>query len=202
MNTPSPSLLKALNEADWEDLLPRLVDYAEWRLFCAGWLDGRHQEPNRMSAKEAVDIAVERCLTGRRRWNEENPPDLAAFLCGVIKSLVSDELKAFTRDKADLVGGDIEEVADPAATGGFDGVDEADGTSAICDAVEACVKGDEDLELYRLAVLDGNTNRDDIAAALGWAPAKVSAQRIKLQRRLLSQFPGEFAAIKNKRRAS
>ena len=203
VTTPCASLVKALKEADWEQLLPRLVAYAEWRLRCVGWTHGRNEEPNRISAMEAVNLAVDRCLLGGRQWDEENPPELAAFLCFVIKSLVSDERKAFRRDKTDLVGEAIEEQGDLAPVEPLDATsDEDEGRSAICAAVEACTEGNEDLQLYRLAVLEGHTKREDIANTLGWAPQRVSDARIKLQRRLKSQFSKEFAAITNKRRAS
>lgn len=197
VDTPCPSLLKALSEADWELLLPRLTAYAEQRLRRSGWASGRDQEPNRISVMETINVAVERCLQGTRRWNEDNPPELGAFLCCVIKSLVSDERKAFRRDKTDLVGEEIEDAADPG-----DALDEDEGRSAICDAVEACTGGDEPLQLFRLAVLDGHTKREDIGKALGWSPEQVTAARIKLQRRLMSRFPVEFAAAKSKRRGS
>jgi len=208
VKVPCPSLVKALNEADWERLLPRLTAYAEWRLRCVGWAHGRDEEPNRISAMEAIDLAVERCLTGERRWDEESPPELAGYLCGVIKSLISDERKAFRRDKADLVGEAILEVPDPVRRQGLDAIagasddDDDEGRTAICAAIEACAEGDETLQLFRLAVLDGNTKREDIASALGWSPDQASAARIKLQRRLTSRFPQEFAAIMRKRRAS
>lgn len=176
VNSPCPSLLKALSDANWEQLLPRLTAYAGRQLRRVGWVSGKDLEPNRMSVMDAVDVALERCLDGSRRWNEAAPPELGAFLCGVIKSIVSDERKKLSRDKADLAGDTIEEVVDPSES--MAAADE-DSVSAVCAAIEACVQGDEDLELFRLAVSDGNTKREHIAAALGWTPDQVTAARIK-----------------------
>jgi hypothetical protein len=156
---------------------------------------------------QAVNEAVERCLDGRRRWNDDDPPEVGAFLCGVIKSIISDEFKKASRDKAQLAGETIDDVIDPASISGVHAVDaaSADGeadVSAVCAAVEACTKGDDDLELFRLAVLDGHTKRENIATAIGWESPRVTAARTKLQRRLIKEFPAQFAAAKKKRRAS
>lgn len=204
VTVPSPTLLKALREADWEKLLPRLAAYAEQCLRRAGWASGRDSEPDRISVMDVVNTAIERSCDGRRKWNETNPPELVAFLCGVIRSLVSDERKMFKRERtlADVEA--IDAAVDSAALPGSADDDEAenDGRSAICFAVESCTKGDEMLELFHLAVLDGKTKREDIAAALGWSVDQVSAARTKLQRRLIKRFPEEFAAAKKKRRTS
>jgi hypothetical protein len=202
---PSPSLLEALSEADWGNLLPRLVGYAEIRLRRVGWAHGEDHEPNRISVMGAINIAIDRCMTGQRRWNDDDPPELGAFLCGVIKSIISDEFKKSKRDPVDLAGETIVEHADPTSSGvRVADEDEAEKLSAVCAAIEACAHGDEDLEMFRLAVLEGegNVKRESIAATLDWTPERVTAARVKLQRRLIKKFPAEFAAAKKKRRAS
>ena len=78
----------------------------------------------------------------------------------------------------------------------LDAMEEEEGTRAICATVEACLKGDETLELLYLAILDGNVKREAIAEALGWSVDEVTAARNKLQRRLVAQFPAKFAAYK------
>jgi hypothetical protein len=199
---PSPSLLKALADADWERLLPRLASYAERSLRRVGWAQGKDREPNRMSVMEAVNEGVQRALDGRRRWNDDSPPELEAFLCGVIRSLVSDERKAFRRDKTVLDGETADAAPDPTPLRDGDESDGEDDVRPICVAVEACARGDEDLELFRLAVLEGSPKREAVAAVLDWPPERVSAARTKLQRRLTARFPEEFASAKKKRSAS
>lgn len=195
----------ALKEADWEQLLPRLTAYAEQRLRHVGWAQGRHMEPSRVSTMDLVNTALERCLDGRRRWDDEAPPELGAFLCGVIRSLSSDEKKMFRRDKVEFDSVAVDAAGDTRINddGEMDGMDEGmDEASIIADAVEACATGDAELESFYLAVLDGNTKREDIASALGWLPGEVTAARIKLQRRLLKRFPKEFTSAKQRRRSS
>ncbi len=152
-----------------------------------------------MSVQQVIDTAIERCLEGRRHWNEAEPPELVAFLCGVIKSIVSDERKIVRRERSELDNEAVERARDPRICD--DGMLEgATGEpSAVCEAIDACAKGDESLEFYCLAVKDGNTKRDSIAAALGWTPEAVSGARNKLQRRLCARFPAEFASAKKRR---
>ena len=60
----------ALAEADWEKLLPRLAAYAERKLFWRGW----GIRTSRPSGKDIVDLAIERCLSGERKWAGPAPP--------------------------------------------------------------------------------------------------------------------------------
>jgi hypothetical protein len=191
-------LRTALREADWEALLPRLVDYTERRLRRLRWVVGRDEEPTAVSVQEMINDAIDRCLTGSRTWNADDPPELGAFLCGVIKSISSTAKKAAVRSKVDPIEDVGAAIADP--TPSIQNVlEEEEGTRAICATFEACMKGDEKLELLYLAVLDRNVKREDIAEALGWAVDEVTAARNKLQRRLISQFPAQFASYKKTR---
>ena len=193
-------LRAALREADWEALLPRLVAYTEVRLRRVGWIVGKDEEPSAVSVEEVINDAIDRCLTGSRTWNDEDPPELGAFLCGVVKSISSISRKKTKRNKTDALEDIGAEVADPTPT--IESVlSDADdeGRCAVRAAVEACVKGDDKLESLYLAVIDGNLKREEIAAALGWTPDEVSAARNKLQRRLVAQFPAHFASYKKTR---
>ncbi len=151
-----------------------------------------------MTVKEAVNTAIERCLDGSRRWDDSDPPELGSFLCGVIRSIVSTERKKATRDKVALDCEAVESAPQPEEAE-EDGVAE-DGRVTVCSAVEACATGDEVLESYYLAVLDGHITPAAIAGHLGWSPSEASAARNKLQRRLISRFPQEFANRLAKRR--
>jgi hypothetical protein len=194
-------LRAALREADWEGLLPRLVSYAERRLRRLGWTVGWDEEPSAVSVEQVINDAIERCLEGSRTWNVDAPPELGAFLCGVIKSITSTERKKEVRSKLDLIEDGAASARDPALT-----VDELlqqeEGRAAICASIELCVEGDDKLELLYLAILDGTVKREEIATALGWTLNDVSAARIKLQRRLVAKFPEQFASHKKARVSS
>ena len=184
----------ALREADWDNLLPRLVAHAEWRLRCVGWPTGEDKEPSAMTVQQVVNTAIERCLEGRRTWSD-SCPSLETFLKGVIDNLVWTEKKRAIRSKADPATDSGVETADgnPSAEDSLIG---EQGRAAIYAAFEACVEDDAKLQDLYLAILDGNVKRDDIATALGWTAEDVSAARIKLKRRLLSKYPETFATAK------
>lgn len=193
-------LRAALREADWEALLPRLVDYTERRLRRLGWTVGEDKEPSVVSVREMIDEAIDRCLTGSRNWNADDPPELGAFLCGVIKSITWAAKKKQLRSKIDSLEGQHETTADPQPSVETVLADEQDdGRRAVRAAFDECVKGDDKLELLYLAILDGNLKREEIATALDWSSDEVTAARIKLQRRLVAQFPGLFASFRKTR---
>lgn len=193
-------LRAALREADWEALLPRLVAYTERRLRRVGWVVGKDEEPSAVSVEEVINLAIDKCLIGSRNWNEDDPPELGAFLCGVIKSISSISRKKRKRDRTDSIEDIGPDAADPAPSiESVLGEADDEGRRAVRAAFEACVKGDDKLESLYLAIIDGNLKREEIAKALGWTPDEVSAARNKLQRRLVAQFPAQFASHKKTR---
>jgi hypothetical protein len=191
-------LIEAIATADLESMLPRLATYAEKRLNRVGWFSSAKLQNHKMNAQELVDLAIERCVAGKRHWKKQSGyTDLESFLRGVIKSLVSSAVKADKRDQADLDDdGDVDHV-DAATDVGLESI-----RTELVAAIESCASDDEDLVAFYFAVVDGqHTKREDIAAALGWDVSRVSAARIKLQRRLEKQYPDMFGDMK-KRRAS
>jgi hypothetical protein len=187
-------LAEAIATANLEEILPRLAAYAEKRLNRVGWFTTTKLQTHKMNPKELVDLAIERCLSGKRHWNKQSGyPDLESFLRSVIKSLVSAAVKSDERNHVDL---DDEGNVDVAADGGV-----ANTRTEVVAAIENCASDDEELSAFYVTVLDGHTKREDIASALGWDVNRVSAARVKLQRRLEKQYPDMFEDMK-KRRAS
>ena len=199
MHVPEPtSFAEAFTSANWEDLLPRLAEYAEICLRRVGWGDGRDTAPSAASIQDVVNRAIEHCLGGERSWKPAATTDLCGFLCGVISSLVSSERKSARRDKA---------TASPDA--GHDHPDHVVAAdqqlaerdrSVLLEAVAKCVEDDEQLSALYVAILDGAVKRDELAEALGWSAEAVTASRAKLQRRLVSRFPEQFAQYQQKRK--
>ena len=194
MNDP---LRKALREADWEALLPGLLAYAASRLRRVGWASGRDVEPSKLSVEQVVNMAVEACLDGSRSWNPD-AVDFPGFLRGVIRSLTSSEKKSAVRSKTHAQA-DFERLV-PLATSPEEDAVEEEGRQAIVAMVEAAVGDDPDLRALYGAIVDGATKREELAAALGWSAERVTAARIKLQRRLVRQSPEQFASTLDKRR--
>lgn len=175
-------LRSALREADWEALLPSLLAYAARRLRRAGWASGRDEEPSRMSVEQLVNTAVEHCLDGTRTWDASNV-DLAGFLRGVIRSLTSSERKKHVRAPRVMSDDSLAYEPSPRGDPERDAIEE-ERRAALLARFEGATADDPDLRALYLTILDGVTKRDDLAAALGWTPERVSAARIKLQRRL------------------
>lgn len=160
----------ALAEADREQLLPRLAAYAERKLFWRGW----GIRTSRPSGKDIVDLAIERCLSGERKWAlDSRCDDLEVFLMGVIKSLAHSAKKSAARQKVEL-SVDNRRPPRAVATATVDPVvdDIDDGENEVYAAVAGCAEGDADLEAYYVAVLDED-GREDISSRLGWNPARV-----------------------------
>ena|GEM_PF-2434855 len=176
----------ALRGAAWEALLPRLIAYARRRLRRVGWYDGRYEEPSALSVEELVQSAIARCLDGTRTWNEDDPPELEAFLCGVMKSLCWSAKKAALRHPEEAIDGDAAAPAERPSP--EQELVSAEDERRVLAAIEAVTVDDGALrDLYR-AVLDGHTKRDAIAVALGWTPDQVSVARRKLNRRLADAY--------------
>lgn len=201
----SARLRAALREADWEKLLPGLIAYAAGRLRRVGWAAGRDVEPSKLSVEQLVNSAVLGCLDGSRRWDPE-AVDLAGFLRGVIRSLASSEKKKAVRAKTDARGdltlGSVGGMNGDASGAQLIRIQDSaeselvreEGRRAILRSIEACIDGDDDLRaLYRVVIEEGATKRDEIARLLGWSPSRVTAARIKLQRRLVRHAPDTFS---------
>lgn len=180
-------LATALRDADWDKILPQLVDYADKRLRRLGWAKGANTLPSAAEATQLVDEAIVRSLAGDRRWNEDDPPELVAFLCGVIRSISSDEKKAVTKmgPMESFDSPHIESELKHAVPTPEELVREGAWNDKRLGHLRAAIEGDEDLQLLYMAIVEeGCERRDEIAECLGWDPDKVSVLRKKLNRRL------------------
>lgn len=193
-------LRAALRDADWPTLLGRLANYAEHKLRWAGWITDRKTAAHAMTPYELVNHAVDRCIEGKRHWYKDaGYPSLESFLRWVIRSLLSTEIKANGRDRADFAhDGVVEGKSDEPSP--EDAVADSE-RSAVMIAVAACAEGDDDLEAFYTTVLDGHLRREDVAEKLGWTAERASAARVKLQRRLLAKHPELFGSSKKVRTA-
>jgi DNA-directed RNA polymerase specialized sigma24 family protein len=86
--TPRPERFtrdELLGTSDWSELTERLLGYAQWRV-------SRHGAAAASYAFQPADLvqeAIALVLEDRRRFVEGTPHEFFAFLCGVIKSLLS-----------------------------------------------------------------------------------------------------------------
>lgn len=200
--TGHQALLAALASAPWEELLPRLSDFAAKRLWRVGWAEGRDTAPAEMEVTQIINTAIEKCLAGERAWDPA--VGLETFLRGVIKSLVSSAKKSAARRKEKATGDELDSVADTndsSAGSADDGVAEA-GRFAVAAAIAECAEDDAELSDYYLCIAaeDGPTKRREIAKVLGWTVEKVSTVRTRLRRQLESRYPQLSKAAKQGRK--
>lgn len=157
-----------LDSEELRTMMPSLLRYAAGRL---------RRAPSSTEPADLVNASVLSLLDARRRWNAA-AVDLAGFLRGVIRSHSSSDRKAHARRKA--APPDLER-ENPTPEDDLLG---ASRDRELCAIVEMAIGGDRDLALLWAAVWDGALKREDIAEELGWSPDRVTAARIKLQRRL------------------
>jgi hypothetical protein len=191
-------LAEVICNADLEPILSRLAAYAKKRLRWVGWFNGTKRTTHRMSPMDLVNLAIDRSLARQRHWRKASSyPDLESFLRGVIRSLLSSAVKAASRDQADFDdAGVVEPVSDDPSP--EDETISAERREVVA-AVACCAQDDEDLSAYYRTVLEGHAKPADIATALDWDVKRVSAARIKLQRRLTKKHPELFANAKKRR---
>lgn len=176
---PRPTLSEALASADWETLLPLLVADALRRLRRPGHRRLREGLSPRAAAEELVQNAIASALSGRRVWPDDL--DLLTFLRGLLWSEVGHKARDLAKRPA-CVGLDQAADARVAASGPDDSLD----AGRTRDAIERAIAGDEDMVALFGAMADGHRKRADLAEVLGWTVERVSATKVKINRRLAS----------------
>ncbi len=78
---------KRIDEADWDDLIPRLLWFARYQILAKIWL-GRPggAAPGGMSEEDFVNQAIEKLLDGRCTCPEDESVTLFQVICGIIRS--------------------------------------------------------------------------------------------------------------------
>ena len=84
---PCSEVLRRLGEANWRQMYPLLVSYAQLKLNMMRWSSG--YPPGGIQAEDLVQEAIESLFSGRRDWKIAKYPNLEVVLKGIIKSLVS-----------------------------------------------------------------------------------------------------------------
>lgn len=87
----APETLNKLNSQNWEIIIPKLVNYAVFRLRIMRWQTSRQSTHSDLKA-EAEDFALEAIklvYAGTRKWNPDKIPDILLYLKGTVRSLIS-----------------------------------------------------------------------------------------------------------------
>lgn len=138
-----------------------------------------------MSPEDLLSEMVAKLLSGERKWNAAI--DLYWFLHQGMRSIANGERKKLARrePKRDVMRVHLE-------SGAYDQRQQesrllfAESTERIEERVALAAKGDPELVLYASKV---ERSRRLTAEALGWSVDRVTAARIKLQRRMAVLFP-------------
>lgn len=196
-----PDVQERLAGADWDRISLRLVDYALFKVRRLKWRTGdRESLPEGKTAEDLACEAIEKVLSGDRRWDPDACPDLVEYLKGVVDSLVShlvisEEHRRVRRMPQTEEGQEVEELlklANPgAATAKHLVTAQIDPETQTIGKMEAErfvgeifeeIAEDKELELVMDALLRGNVKAREIAAETGIDVGRVYKLREKLDR--------------------
>jgi hypothetical protein len=180
----STSAEQAFARADWNVLLPKLWRRGQRLLTRFGWGESGSACSGAIEARELVNAAVLACLEGERTWVngcDATEDGLRAFLGTTMRSLATNlyTKAAFARRAGDGV---IEEPIDgrPSALRVLE-------ERSLLERIERALEGDEEaLALHEALVEDSDSERGELAEALGWEPRHVTIVRWRIARRLAS----------------
>lgn len=140
-----------------------------------------------MQAEDLLQHAMTLALAERRKWPRD--VETIVFLKNVMRSIASNARKKSNYVLAEDLGAQFDDESEGESSPLAEGVSpETDPARIVAAestlaAVQAAVKGDEDLELYVEAMAEGLTGAA-IAEELGWDGKKLDAARKRLHRRL------------------
>ena len=199
---------RLLKEADWDRIVLELLDYANKKVRRLSWRTG--QSNLLACGKSAEDLAYEatgKVLSGERKWDYKEKPDLLHFLRSVVRSLVnhlaeSMDNKTMQSFPHTADGIEVEEMlsmADPdSETGKY--LQKSPATPAqlllekeqreseekVFNELVDSVKDDKELDSLLSCILDGKTKPKQIADIMQIEAGRVYQLQRKLQRRAKS----------------
>jgi len=176
---PSPEFLELLANTDWDDLTPRLLAYAAYRLRRYGRFKERLSE----TAADFVQHAIMLALTGKRRFPAERGISLFVFLCVVIDSLMSHDAERAGR--VTFLSTDVadDETIDPSERPTLPSYEIEREIEARDEAEQFISSLDEDLRAYvRLRVYGDYTSAAEYARALNTTVAQIRTFDRRLRR--------------------
>lgn len=192
-----PDVCEKLERADWERITLDLVHYALFKVRRLKWRTGdRESLPEGKTAEDLAYEAIEKVLSGDRKWDPAACSDLLRYLKGVVDSLashlvVSEEHRRVRRMPQTDEGQEVEELlrlSDPAADTAENLVDpetQVVGRVAAEQFVDALfdeIAGDKELETMMDVLLRGIVKPKEIAAETGMNVERVYKLRERLDR--------------------
>ncbi|MCA9472932.1 MAG: hypothetical protein KC594_12795 [Nitrospira sp.] len=92
----TPESKRMLDDANWEEIYPRLLYYVQMKGGALKWRSGNKSDfAQGMKAEDLVQEAIKKLFSGERVWDHEKDPDLGKFLMdSVLKSMVSNLVRS------------------------------------------------------------------------------------------------------------
>lgn len=165
-------LRELLDKQPWDDYLARLTLFAKKRLDILTWRGvAGGPVPGGMEAADFAGKAIEDVYAGVRRWDPAACPDLLQYLFGVVQSNISNACTAKENPQ--------ERRADPEEE--FSSSDQDD---AFLSGFLSEIEDEPELMKVVELMMDGHTDRVEIAAQMGLQPSDITNLRKKMKRRL------------------
>ena len=200
-NKVEKGILELIQQADWDDIYPRVLKYALKKL---SFRSGSPFEgvPKEQVAHDIVSQTILKVIEGYRKWNPERGP-LLDYLIFVVKSDIShlyeldDYILTSRMPVSPQKDGDSESVEKEELLNGAHLLDKhaadispdppqlADNAlieHEACDRLLKVIEGDDELESIVLCMLDGFSKPIDIAEHLGVDPKDIYNAKKRLER--------------------
>jgi DNA-directed RNA polymerase specialized sigma24 family protein len=188
-------ILERLASADWDDIVPRLTLYANYKIDRIRWKKG--VIPKGLTAKDMVLGAIVSIYEEKRNWNPTKEPDLLNYLKSIICSNVSHlyklkEYKTTDPYKETEDGKVVEELqnnADPSSDHAFLLKQQPFTPEEILldrektDTFLEAIKGDDELEEVALCLMEGFSKPREIAEYMDKDIAYVYNLRKRFERK-------------------
>jgi DNA-directed RNA polymerase specialized sigma24 family protein len=169
--------LDDLGNEDWKQILVRLRRYAQAKCTIL---------PADVEPDDVACEALERLLTGSRKWNKAKCPDLLVLLEGIVDSILSKIWslqcnRVRMKESPDFTNIDaFEKYAEETSNE----VQDTPYLENRLDELRGIVEGDPELEDFFLAIECGHATRKEIAETLGWDIKKVYAVTRRLKEKV------------------
>jgi hypothetical protein len=195
-------VLHLLENADWKSIAYKLTHYALWRSKQYSWKTGSYiQLPGGITPEDIACGAIEKVMTGTRKWDPERYPNLLLHLKWIVDSdlehlLSSSEHEKITRisehpqdAKSEDCESVVQDIASPLQKTILNPEEDLvarenhDFENKMMKELYDLVSGDDDLETLLLCFDEGIDKAEFIVAKTGWDIAKVYILKRKLLRK-------------------
>ena len=162
---------KLLDEQPWDENLERLTLYARKRLRMLAWRGvAGDPVPGGIEAADFAGEAIADVYTGVREWDPATCPDLLQYLFGVVRSKISNACTAAENTRVRREDPEVEP-------------SRGDKDDTFLWGFLSWIENEPQLMKAVELMMDGYTDRVEIAARMGLEPSNVTNLQKKMRRR-------------------